>query len=112
MRILALTAGLFILLGAVSGCGSAPDRLVQEQIGLLNELADAYENGAPQSKIDEIRQALDENDKKIEELKLSDNAKRRIKRDYDPQVRRALERIEAARKRAGIREDSSPPSKQ
>jgi hypothetical protein len=111
MRNLALTIGLFILLGLLSGCGAPVDRLVKEQIGLLNELADAYENGAPQSKIDEIKQALDENDEKIKELKLPNDAKRRIKRDYDGQLRQALKRITEARKKAGIKEDYSPPSR-
>jgi hypothetical protein len=112
MRNLALTIGLFMFLGLISGCGTPVDRLVKEQIGLLNELADAYESGAPPSRIDEIKQALDENDEKIKELKLPDEAKRRIKRDYDADVRRALKRITEARKRAGISDDYSPPSKQ
>jgi hypothetical protein len=111
MRKLAQFSGLFILLGLVSGCGATSDRLVKEQIGLLNELADAYESGAPQSRIDEIKQALDENDEKIKELKLPDEAKRRIKRDYDADVRKALKRIEEARKRAGIKEEDLPQYK-
>jgi hypothetical protein len=112
MKRLALTIGFCILLGTIAGCGSKADRLVKEQIGLLNELAGAYDSGAPQSRIDEIKQALDENDKMIEDLKLSDDAKRRIKREYDAELRQALKRITDARRRAGLNDDGSAPSKQ
>jgi hypothetical protein len=100
MRGLVLTVGLLLLLGMLAGCGTSADRLVREQIGLLEELADAYENGAPQSKIDEIKKEMVENDKKLEELKLSEDAKRKALLPYKDAMDRANQRIEAARKRA------------
>jgi hypothetical protein len=92
--------GLCMLLATLGGCGSSADRLVREQIGLLEELADAYESGAPQSTIDEIKKAMAENDKKLDELKLSEDAKRKALLPYKAAMDRATERINAAMKRS------------
>jgi hypothetical protein len=64
-----------ILLSGINGCGSRGkgvaqdgDSLMQEEIRLSNEYADALEQGADFEKVGEINQRMMENSKKFEAL--------------------------------------------
>ena len=76
MRILTLLLGLSMLLFAIPGCESSADRLLEERIALIGELADAYDNDAPQETIDELNKRIEENTRKLDELKLASEAQR------------------------------------
>jgi hypothetical protein len=85
---------------ALAGCGgSSADRLVEEEITLLNEMADAYESDAPQATINEIGLRIKEIHKQLDDLKLTQAAKKRIMADHQDGLKRVNDRLaEAERK--------------
>ena len=78
MKKLFTLLGLFLLLCGVSGCGSSADSLVKEQIQNMNNLAEALENKAPDSKISELSEKYKATDQKLNDLKLSDEEKKAV----------------------------------
>ena len=73
MKRLVLVACGLVLAAGVSGCGSGrkgltqdAESLMQEEIRLTIELAEAPEGGADQARIDELDKKLAENSKKFE----------------------------------------------
>jgi hypothetical protein len=98
MRIRALLLVSLTVIVTLPGCGTSADRLVERQIMLLEEMADAYEKGAPQETIDEIKKTMAENDKKLDELKMTEDAKRKLILKHKADLDRAEERVRAAMK--------------
>jgi chromosome segregation ATPase len=94
-------SGFLVLLCGVSGCGSSADSLIKEEIKGMDDLADALENNAPQSKIDEISKRLKETDKKLEDLKLSDEEKKKVIEQNKAELERVTKRLAAAMLKAG-----------
>lgn len=76
-----------------SGCGSKPDRLVQKQIALMNEMADEIESGGSEDDIKQVRGRLEENSKKLEELDLSEEEITRLKEKYEDEMSEAMGRM-------------------
>jgi hypothetical protein len=75
MKSLVVAACALTVVCAISGCGSKGkglfqdgESLMQEEIKLTTELAEALENGADQAKIDELDKKLAENSKKFESV--------------------------------------------
>ena len=87
---------LAVVLGALvalTGCGRSPDALVEQQIGQMNEWADAIEAGADQAKIDAIEERLTETKKALEELDLSDAEKKKLAEKYGEELGKATARV-------------------
>ena len=63
---------------ALSGCGANADSLMKQDIKAMNDLADAVESGAPEAKVAELKTKLEEINKKLEALKLSDEDKKKL----------------------------------
>jgi hypothetical protein len=75
MKTLVAAACGFALAASFSGCGSGRkgpihdgESLMQEEIRLTMQLAEALESGADQAKIDELDKELAENSKKFESV--------------------------------------------
>jgi hypothetical protein len=94
-KFLLVACGL-VLIAGVSGCGSSADSLWKDQIKLMNELADALESGAAQSKIDDIGKKIKDNDEKLKALKLSDTDRRKLLVKYKDDMAKASKRVLAA----------------
>jgi TolA-binding protein len=73
-----MSGSLVLVLFGVSGCGASADSLVKEQIQIMNETAEALENKAPDAKVTELQKKLEETNKKLEALKLSDEEKKKV----------------------------------
>src|SRR5271155_287587 len=71
-KTLVLVSSCFVLLG-LSGCRANPDSLVQAQIKALDDMAEALEKNEPEAKLTEIKARMEQNNKKMEELKLSED---------------------------------------
>src|SRR5262249_16443338 len=99
MKKFALTLSRPILLLALAGGESRADRLIKDQIALLEEMADAYDSNAPQATINEIKKRMDENDKRLEDLKLTEDAKRKFVLKHKAELDQATERVNEAKKR-------------
>lgn len=86
-------ASLVALTVVVSGCGSSPDSLVEDQIDDMNELAEAMEEDAPKSELDEISERIKKRGEKLEELDLSDEEKKRLEKKYEDELAEATGRL-------------------
>jgi len=99
-KFLSLTCAFALLVG-VSGCGSKADSLIKEQIKLMNDLADAIEKD-DEAKAKDIQEKIKENGKKLDDLKLSDDEKKKLEEKYKGDVEKAMKRVmEAAMKKGG-----------
>jgi hypothetical protein len=92
---------LLVLSGVVcivlsSGCESGGDHIVREQVLLLDELADAYDNQASEATIDEIKKRMEANDKKLEEFHLTRDGKQKLYDRHRKEIDRATERCKKA----------------
>jgi 16S rRNA G527 N7-methylase RsmG len=81
---------------AMTGCGSNPDALVKEQIQIMNEMATALENNAPQSKLDALQDRNNKLNKKFEALNLSTEEKRKLLERHKGELVPATERLQKA----------------
>ncbi len=77
----------------ISGCGSSPDSLIQEQIKDMNQLAEALETKASQDKINELKKKMEETSKKLEDLKLSDDEKKKLMEKHMDEFTKASTRL-------------------
>jgi hypothetical protein len=85
-----------------SGCGASADSLMKDQIKLMNELADAMESNAAESKLADIKKRMDENSKKLDGLKLSEEDKKRLLEKHKDEFAKATGRLmQAAVKQMG-----------
>ncbi len=88
MRKLLMLAIPLLAACGICGCGGA-DGLMRDQIKLMNETAEAIESKAPQEKINELEKRLEENGKKLEELKLSDEEKKKLLEKHNDEMMKA-----------------------
>src|SRR5205085_7777829 len=82
-----------ILCAGLTGCGTPADRVTKDEIKLMNEYADAKENRAPASQVQELEKQLVENERKFRELNVSEEEKRRLSEKYKNDVAKAWERM-------------------
>jgi TolB-like protein len=102
-----LLGSLFLALCAVSGCGANADSLVKEDIKAMNDLAEALETNAPEAKVKELRTRLEDTNKKLAALKLSDDDKKTlVERHKDELVKAQMRFVKAQAK--GIAEGGFP----
>jgi hypothetical protein len=73
-------------------CGASAESLMQDQIQLMNQLAEAYETKAPEAKINEIKQKLQENNTKLGELKMSADDAMKLADKYKDETTKAVAR--------------------
>jgi hypothetical protein len=85
-----------VALVAVTGCGSSPDSLVKDQIKAMDEMADALESNAPESKVEEIKKKMEDINKKLEALKLSDEDKKKLLEKHKAEFEKAGTRLAKA----------------
>jgi hypothetical protein len=64
-----LFAASFIILSALSGCGSNADNLMKKEIGEMSELAAAIENDEPEATVQEIRKRRRDTAKALDDWK-------------------------------------------
>jgi hypothetical protein len=119
MRRLALTVGLSSLLVLLGGCGNNADERMEKEIAILQELADAYESDAPQSKIDEITKRLSDNHHELDAMKLAKGDKKRLLERYEEELDRVRQRLAEAERQYKYRRQvktrgntASTPTKQ
>jgi hypothetical protein len=101
-RVIWMAFGLIVLY-SIGSCGSVQDRdsLMQEEIRLSNELADALEQEADPAKVDDINSRLIENEDKIDALPQAERG--RLNKKYNAELVKAGTRLAAAAKeRPGI----------
>ena len=109
MKRATLFLGFLTLIFVLGGCGRTADHVVEEQIMLLDEMADAYDNDAPGTTIIDIQERMNENDKRLEELKMTKEVKRDLVGKYRAEIKRAEERVtEAKAKYMKRRGEASP----
>lgn len=85
--------GLLGLALLLAGCGSSPESLIEKQISLMNEMADAIEKDAPANDIEKIQEKLEANGKKLEELDLSTDEKAKLADKYKDEMAAAVGRM-------------------
>jgi hypothetical protein len=93
MRTLFVTVCGVVLVASVSGCGSSGDSLMKDQIALMNELADALENGADQSKVEALTKKSTENGEKLKALNLSEAEMNKLGERYKDELAKATTRL-------------------
>jgi hypothetical protein len=72
VRKLVILGTLLLLPGSLSGCGGAnADNLLKQEIEAMNSLAEALERNAPEAKVAECEQKLEDIDRRLEAIKLS-----------------------------------------
>ncbi len=98
----ALSGGALLLLLAVGGCGPAQaDYLIAEQVRLMNQLADAIEDDqsdaeTARARVQELRDRLAENDRKLQALTLSEEQKKSLRDKHRSELESAARRLEEA----------------
>jgi hypothetical protein len=94
-KTLALVSSCLLLVG-VSGCGTSPDTLRRDQIRAMNDMAEAIEKNEPEGKISEIKARIEQNNKKMEQLKLSDDDKKKLAEKHKDELMQAMTRLQKA----------------
>ncbi len=79
----------------LAGCGG-PDSLIKEQIADMNALADAMEKGESEEKIKELSKKMEATGKKLEDLKLSEEDKKKLIEKHKAEFEKAGSRMMAA----------------
>ncbi len=70
----------------LSGCGTPEDRLIQRQIDLMSDYADAVENEAPKSTFEALEKEMAEIGKAAEKLNLTKEEKEALQVKYKDQL--------------------------
>jgi hypothetical protein len=86
------SVGMVFLLFGASGCGSSADGLVKDEIKYMNEMADAIEK-KDEAKTKELKAKLEETEKKLNELKLSDDDKKKLIEANKDELTKATQRV-------------------
>jgi hypothetical protein len=85
------------LFASLVGCGSPAERLIKEQIQIMNELAERMETGKlDPSEATAMQARAMEIAKKQQELNLSPEEKKRVAEKYMPEIQKATARLMAA----------------
>jgi hypothetical protein len=88
MRKYIVLAGMCLVVG-VSGCGASPDSLVKEQIAAMNDLSAALESKAPEAKVKEAQKRMEDAGKRLDALKLSEDAKKQLLERHKDELTKA-----------------------
>jgi hypothetical protein len=97
MRKLLVSASLVVLACGVSGCGGANgDSLMKEQVKDMNDLAAALESKAPEAKVKELSTKLQETEKKLKALNLSEDEKKKLAERHRDELVKASMRLAQA----------------
>ena len=88
---------LGVVLVCAPGCGG-PDALMKEFIANLNLLADTIEKKEPADRQEAARERVRATAEKIDKLKLSAEDKEKLLKKYEPELKKAKERIDTALK--------------
>jgi hypothetical protein len=99
---LARVAGRFASFGA--------DRLMKDTIALLNQMADAIEK-KDEAKVKELQKKIEANGKKLEDLKLSADEKKKLEEKYKEDFAKAVAKVLEAGLKAGIPPDPKKDKK-
>jgi hypothetical protein len=86
---------MVVLLCGVIGCGGNADSLVKDEIKCMNELADAFEK-KDDARAKELQTKLEETDKKLQALKLSDEQKKQLISRHQEELQKASTRLAQA----------------
>jgi hypothetical protein len=88
------------VLCGVSGCGSSPDGIVKDNIAAMNEVSTALDSikddasaDAAIPKIQKGMQRLKDNTKKLEEMKMSEEDKKKLMEANDKPMKEAMEKM-------------------
>ncbi len=82
-----------LLFFALSGCSGNADGLVQEQIKDMNDLAQAIETNAPDATLKDLQQKMQDTGKKLDDLKLSDDDKKKLIEAHKDEITKASTRL-------------------
>jgi hypothetical protein len=80
---------------ATAGCGSQADGLVKDMISDMNALADAMEKG-DEGKVKECEERMKATQKKLDDLKLSEDEKKKLMEKHKGPMEEAGKRMMAA----------------
>jgi hypothetical protein len=99
----------FVLLAGTAGCGGGSEPLVKQQIGLMEELAEAIENDASQARKDQLTKRLAEVEQQISST-LSDEERGLLVQRHREEYKKAAQRLAMAKlKRSEKSEIRTPP---
>lgn len=98
MRHLAAAALFSLVIVGLPGCGGGrAESAIQEQIALMNEMADVMESDASEAemkaKMEDIEKRQEALTKELEEIKVSEAEEKRLKEKYEPQMKEAMSRV-------------------
>jgi hypothetical protein len=80
---------------ATAGCGGAADGVVKDQIQAMNDFADAMEKG-DEAKAKELGEKVQALQKKFDDLKLSDDEKKKLFEKHKGEMEKAGQRMAQA----------------
>jgi hypothetical protein len=85
-----------VVLMSQCGCGPSADTLARQQIDQLNELADAMESDAKKAELEAINKRMEETNKAIKDMDLSDAEKERLTEAFGTEMTKATARVAKA----------------
>jgi hypothetical protein len=85
-------AGMVVLVCGVIGCGRNADSLIKEEIKNMNAMADAMEK-KDDAKLKDCQTKLEETNKKLQALKLSDQEKKQLLERHQDELQKATMRV-------------------
>ncbi len=96
MRKAAYVSVLLVAVVPLVGCGKNADSLITQQIADINQLADALESGAEQSKIEALTDRMNATVKALEDLSLSQEEKNKLTEKHGAELLAARTRLTKA----------------
>src|SRR5262245_31033895 len=79
-----------------AGCGGGADSLMKDMISDMNALADAVEKNESEAKVKEIQDRMQATTKKLDDLKLSDDDKKKLIEKHKAELEKAGQRMAGA----------------
>ncbi len=100
MKKAVILSGVCLALFALSGCGSSADSLIQQQIKVMNDLADAME-AKDEAKVKQIEAQMKELQKQMKEIKLSEADQKALAEKHKDALMKATGRLMGAALKGG-----------
>lgn len=85
-----------ILVASFTGCGSPEDRAFRKNIDLLNQMAAAIENNAPEKTLESLSEKMQKNAKRLQELNLTPQQMAELMQKYEKQLADVRQRMVSA----------------
>src|SRR5262245_18405554 len=97
MHRIAPTCLLALSLTLLPGCGGGPEGAMKDYVARMDAVSEALEKREPKEKVEALLRAMHEAEESLKHVNASAEEKKQLKNDYQAEIKRATNRMVAAR---------------